>query len=267
MKKILFLNVCVFSVLIFNLARYAPPASGQTTDIPFQVGEKMKFEVKWTFILAGEATLELMPITEIGGKDAYNFSFTVRTSEFVDLFYKVRDKYESYADIDMTHSLFYSRNHEGKSDKETNIDFDWDKQQAQYSRVGESKKREPLSIPEGTFDPLSVFFAFRMNDLDKVKKIEIPVTDGKKVALGRMNVIKREKIKVSGNNYDTFLVEPELGDIGGVFEKSKDAKLQIWVTADSRRIPVRIKSRVIVGSFVADLISYREGTVSEDNTP
>lgn len=265
MKKILFL-ICFVSAFIFNLARPGP-ASGQISDFPFHVGEKMKFEVRWTFVLAGEATLELMPVTKIGGKDAYNFIFTVRTSEFVDLFYKVRDRIEAYTDINMSHSLFYSRSHEGKSSKETSIDFDWDKQQAQYSKEGESRKRDPLSIPEGTFDPLSVFFAFRMNDLDLGKEIDIPVTDGKKVALGRVRVIKRETINVNGTSHDTFLVEPELGDIGGVFEKSKDAKLQIWVTADSRRIPVRIKSRVIVGSFVAELTSYEEGIVSENVNP
>jgi len=259
MKKIL-LFIFIISAFSYNSVLLSP-AQGQTGDLPFHEGERMKFEVKWAFILAGEATLELMPVTKMKGKDAYNFVFTVRTSEFVDLFYKVRDKIESYTDTDMKHSLFYSRNHEGKSKKDTSIDFDWDKYQAQYSTEGESRKREPLSIPEGTFDPLSVFFAFRMNDLDREKTIEIPVTDGKKVAFGRVNVIKRETIEVNGNNYDTFLVEPE------VFEKSKDAKLEIWITADSRRIPVRIKSKVIVGSFTAELVSYQEGGVSEDHSP
>jgi hypothetical protein len=54
-------------------------------------------------------------------------------------------------------------------------------------------------------------------------------------------------------------VGPELGDIGGLFEKIKNAKLQIRVTADSRRIPFRIESSVKVGSFVAELISYNNG--------
>jgi hypothetical protein len=55
--------------------------------------------------------------------------------------------------------------------------------------------------------------------------------------------------------FDTYLVEPDLKDIGGVFRKSKNAKLEVWVTSDNRHIPVKIKSKVIVGSFVAELIS------------
>jgi len=43
--------------------------------------------------------------------------------------------------------------------------------------------------------------------------------------------------------------------VGGVFEKTKDAKIHIWVTADERRIPVRIKSKVAIGSFIGELTS------------
>ena len=266
MKKTLFTKIHLVFAIFLILASF-DQAYGETTDLPFHIGEKMTFKVKWSFILAGEATIELLPITKIKDRDAYHFLFTARTSEFVDIFYKVRDKIESFTDIKMSHSLFYSKRHEAKSGKDSTIDFDWDKEQAQYSRIGKDDKRAPVSILPGTFDPLSVFFAFRINDLEKKKEISLPVTDGKKMATGKVAVIKREVIKVNGVNYDTFLVEPELGEIGGVFEKSKDAKLQIWVTADNHRIPVRIKSKVVVGSFVAELTSYDDGTVSENSSP
>jgi len=86
-------------------------------------------------------------------------------------------------------------------------------------------------------------------------ELEAPVTDGKKCVMGKAKVIRRETIRVRGVAYDTFLVEPGLEHIGGVFEKSKNAKLLVWVTADEACIPVRVKSEVIVGSFVAELIS------------
>jgi hypothetical protein len=111
-----------------------------------------------------------------------------------------------------------------------------------------------------------VFFAFRIHKLHIDDEFSIPVTDGKKNIIGKAKVIKRETIRVLGTRYDTFLVEPELEHVGGVFEKSKDAKLQIWVTADDRRIPVRIKSKVIVGSFVAELTSYEKGFEDESNS-
>jgi hypothetical protein len=263
MKKIIVLTV---HIVFFLLTIYGCFDTAWSYDFPFRSGEKMTFEVTWSHIRAGEAVIELLPIALYNNRDAFHFLFTAKTSEFVDIFYRVRDRIESYADVDMSHSLFYSRSHEGKSVKDTTVEFDWEKNQVQYRRLGENKKREPLPVPEGTFDPLSVFFAFRINNLDLRKEITIPVTDGKKVALGKVNVIKKEIISVKGVKYDTFLVEPELGDIGGVFEKSRDAKLQIWVTADDRCIPVRIKSKVVVGSFVADLIYYSDGSASEKDS-
>ena len=107
----------------------------------------------------------------------------------------------------------------------------------------------------GTFDPLSAFYFIRGLDMANGSAIERPITDGKKCIIGRLKVVKRENIKVKSGTYDTWLIEPELKHVGGVFEKSKNAKLQLWVTADSRRIPVKIKSRVVVGSFVGELVS------------
>jgi hypothetical protein len=49
-------------------------------------------------------------------------------------------------------------------------------------------------------------------------------------------------------------------DVKGVFEKSKDAKMFIWVTADERRMLVKLKSKVVVGSFVAELVEHNYPT-------
>lgn len=95
----------------------------------------------------------------------------------------------------------------------------------------------------------------RLLDLSKASQISVPITDGKKNIHGTVHVLKRETVKLSGEIYDTYLVEPETEGIGGVFKKSKNAKIYVWLTADKRRIPVKIKSKVVVGSFTGELIS------------
>ena len=57
-----------------------------------------------------------------------------------------------------------------------------------------------------------------------------------------------------GQQWDTWLVEPDLSQIKHVFEKNPHARLQIWVTADERRIPVKLQSKIAVGSFTAELV-------------
>jgi hypothetical protein len=223
---------------------------------PFSPGERLTFQVKWGFIPAGEGILEVLPIETVNGKKAYHFLMTTKTYPFIDLFYKVHDTIDSYTDIGMTHSILYKNRTQGKSKRDVIVNFDWEKGKAQYTNFG--KKRKPIPIKPGSFDPLSVFYAFRFHDLRENTEIHAPVTDGKRCVIGRAKIIRRETVKVASGTYETFLAEPELRHIRGVFEKSKHAKLQIWVTADNYRMPVKIKSKVYVGSFIAELISVEQ---------
>ncbi|MFW6114848.1 MAG: DUF3108 domain-containing protein [Thermodesulfobacteriota bacterium] len=220
---------------------------------PFMPGEKLTFEVKWCFIPAGTAILQILPMKWINGVQAYHFVMTTRTYPFVDLFYKVRDRIDAYADASMTHSLLYKNKKEGKSRKDVVVHFDWLKHTAHYSNFGEQSN--PIRIKPGSFDPLSVFYALRLHRLSENSDIQAHVTDGKRCVTGKLKIIRRETVKVASGTYDTLLAEPELRHIRGVFKKSKNAKLQIWVSADRRQIPVKIRSKVSVGSFVAELIS------------
>ena len=222
--------------------------------IPFQPGEKLTYKLKWNFIPAGYAVLEVCPFGKIDNQKAYHFKLQARTNAFVDTIYKVRDEINSYCDQYITHSVSYRKKiHEGRTKRDIVLFFDWLNEKVIYSNF--NKKLEPVSIYPGTFDPLSAFFYFRCINFDNNKSFIAPVTDGKKCILGKALIIKKEKIKVSAGKFETFLVEPEIKHIKGVFEKSKNAKIQIWITSDHRRIPVLFRSKVIVGSFYAELIS------------
>lgn len=227
---------------------------------PFQPGEKMTFKLSWGIIPAGTATLEVLPMASVNGQAAYHFLLTARSNKFIDTFYKVRDRIEGYADITMTSSLLYRKIQcEGRTRRNVRITFDWDKMQAQYIRT--DKRKAPVAIQQGCFDPLSVFYYMRLLDLKKNGVIERPITDGKRSVIGKTKVVKRQTIKVPGGTYDTFLLEPDLKDVRGVFEKSKESTIKLWVTADQRRLLVKIESKVAVGSFVGELISYEKGVV------
>jgi len=244
-----------FLIIIFITGCILPcNAKTHTTDFPFSPGEKLTFKLKWYFIPAGEAVLEVLPIENIGGIKAYHFVLIVKTNQFFDTIYKIRDRIDSYTDIGMTRSILYKkRKAGGKHQRDIVVSFNWDRNEAQYSNFG--RKRKPVSLLPGSLDPLSIFYYSRICDLRKKVILQRPVTDGKKCVIGSGKVIKRETIKLKNGKYDTYLLEPELKDLSGVFRKSKNATIKIWITADKRKIPVRIKSKVIVGSFVAELVS------------
>jgi len=252
-------NLTVIYLLLSLLTLVSSTASIQAgpSKVPFHPGEKLTFILKWEMIPAGEATLEVLPMEIFKGVKSYHFVLTAKSNNFIDIFYKVRDRIDAYTDAEVSRSLFYKKKQrEGSHKRDVTVDFNWKKKEAQYTFFG--KKEKAISILPGTFDPLSAFYFTRFIDNRKVNTfIERPVTDGKKIIMGRAYIKKRETIKVQSGTYDTFLVEPEIKDLGGVFKKSKDAKIQVWVTADHRHMPVQIKSKVVVGSFIGELVSAR----------
>jgi len=145
------------------------------------------------------------------------------------------------------------KQHEGSCKRDITVTFDWEEMTAQYDNAG--KKREPVTIFPGTFDLVSLFYAFRLQDLKEHTELQAPVTDGRKLVIGRAQVFSKQKVRVAGRDFETLLVEPDLKDAGGVFEHSEDAKLRVWLTPDASHIPVKVTCRAPVGHFIAELDS------------
>ena len=127
------------------------------------------------------------------------------------------------------------------------VEFDLENLEAHYTNNDNS--HDPIAILQGTIDPLASLYYIRNNTLQKGTDITRPITDGKKNVIGKAKVIKRQTVTIRGKKYKTYLVEPDLKDVRGVFEKSKKSKTKLWFTDDDRRLLVKVKSKVVVGSF------------------
>lgn len=222
--------------------------------MPFAPGEKLMFDLKWGIIPAGTALLEVLPVETLDGIPVYHFVLTARTNSFVDIFYKVRDRIEGYANLDMTHSVLYTaRQQEGDYEYDIVVTFDWQKHEAQYVNFG--KEKAPIAIQPGTFDPLSILYAVRCMDIAGNSRLEGLVTDGKGYVSGEVKVLKQETLTLPAGTYTTYKLEPDTKGIGGVFKKSKNAKIYLWVTDDEYYMPVKLQSKVVIGSFTGELVS------------
>ncbi|GAB6057921.1 DUF3108 domain-containing protein [Desulfonatronum parangueonense] len=221
-------------------------------EFSFSPGEVLRYNVRWGVIPAAHATLEVHPRAQLHGRPAHHFVMTTRTNSFADYFYRYRNYIDSFTEIDMSRSLAFNKQEEERS-RHRNVDvlFDWNRQVARISEKGQT--RDGAELVDGTFDPLSIFYVFRTQPLEVGEELSVPVSDGKKLVQGVARVVAREEISIDDRVFDCFVVEPDLQDLGGVFRKSPDAALQIWVTADESRLPVRVRSKVVVGYFTAEL--------------
>jgi hypothetical protein len=250
-------GICrIFGALLFSLLICfgGNVSSASETYIPFQPGEKFIFKLRWGVVPAGEASLEVKELDNIKGVEAYHFVMKARSNSFFDVFFKVRDHIDSFTDTAMNHSLYYRKDQlEGKTKRNIRVYFDWQNNEAEYVFI--NRKRKTISLLPGTFDPLAIFYYTRTLDMRDRSEFERPVTDGSKNMLGKLRIIGRQKVTVDAGTFDTLLLEPDLQRVDGVFAKKARAKILIWVTDDNRKLPIKLKSKAKVGSFVAELAS------------
>ena len=71
-----------------------------------------------------------------------------------------------------------------------------------------------------------------------------------------VKVLGRETVKLKSGTFDCFKVQPIL--LGEGLFKAK-GEVIIWLSADERRIPVKMKSKIFIGAISATMTSYTPG--------
>jgi hypothetical protein len=216
--------------------------------VPFGAGEKLVFSVQYGLVTAGEATLEVRNLAAIAGRPSYRIVSDARTNDFFSKFFTVRDRYESYMDTTSLYSLRYEKHvREGKFKSDDAVDFDQIAHRAVY-------KDKTVPIPPRTQDVLSALYYVRTLPLEVGQSISVANhTDGKNYPLV-IKVLGREHVKVDAGEFDCVIVEPILRG-PGVF--TQQGRLTVWLTDDGRRMPVLMKSKVVIGHVAAILKSYQ----------
>ena len=209
------------------------------------------YKGKWGPIPAGEVSLEVLPEETINGVAVYHFSMTTKTNSAVDLIYKIREREDSFVDSDMTHSILYKKREESNHPRDIIVNFDWNKFEATHTNFG--LKSPPIHILPGTFDPLALLYILRLKDLKENSVIEIPVTDGHINYAVKATVGKRDVIEIQGKRYPAVEVTLDMDRLEKVVKKSDNPQLRIWYSADEKKIPLRMSSRVGIVYFVFEL--------------
>lgn len=230
-------------------------------DLPFMPGEKIYYTLRWGIFDVGHAVLEFSGPLSRDGEEVWMIELTAQTNMFADRIFKVRDYNAVWVDKDFKRPVYYVKTqNEGYTHHDVTVTFDWEKNQACYADKG--VPRDPIPIEPGSWDPLAITYAVRTLDLNGVDHVSVPSTDGKKFTRTEINLEGRANIRVPAGRFDTIVLKPDTKDLGGVFKKSKDSGITIWFTNDARHLPVRMASKVAVGSFVAEM-DHIEGPGAE----
>ncbi len=227
----------------------------------FQAGEEITYKLyyNWNFVWlsAGEVTFR---VKELGNE--YHFSARGRTYKSYEWFYRVNDKYDTYANKETLLPRLSIRDiEEGGYRRYDRVSIDQKNRKAVSLRgkTRDEAEEENFSLSNCMHDILSIIYYTRnLNFNDMRVNQEIPVKiffdrEEHPLKVRYLGTEDRKKVKGQGR-YDTHVFSPQV-IAGDVFKA--DDQMKVWVSNDQNRIPVLIESPVSVGSVKCVLESYK----------
>lgn len=222
----------------------------------FVRGEKLTFRVAFNSALTGsitggKATLEVKDENKIlNGRSTYHVVGEGKTTGFIELFYKVNDRFESYFDQDALISWkFTRRTRENNYKKDDIVIF----RQNDHLAVSLAKV---MKVPANMQDVISAFYYARTLDISGLEPggiIEVPFFLDDSVYNSRVIFKGTETIKTKLGKFRCIAFRPMVAT-GYAFDDPYP--ITIWITDDKNRLPILIESEQSVGRARVELISY-----------
>lgn len=219
----------------------------------FNRGELLTFRMHYGIVEAGVATLGITEEEkEIAGRKTYHVIGLGQSRGAFDLFFKVRDRYETYIDDkSIVPWIFLRHVNEGGYKIDQSYVFN------HYSEKVNVGENEMYDIEPNMQDMLSAFYAARNLDLGAAKPGEtysIKCFMDKEVWPLKVKFIGRETITTDLGTFKCLKYRP-IVQKGRVFKHEED--LNIWITDDKNHIPILGQADVLVGSIKAELKAYK----------
>jgi len=230
---------------------WAAPAGELSSARSFQVGEQLTYDISWLNITAGTAVMAIGDAGTDGTRPLVKLLTTAQSRPAITKFFPVDNRVESVvnpATLLPEHLIFKRR--EGK--KKEDIEYNFHQQEGTVTAV-KGGTPETLEIPPGTQDVISCLYYARS---------ELSLQPGSSLTMNVFHDKKNRKIEARVEEIETLsgpwgkvetarvlVVMP----FQGLF--LNQGNIRVWFTTDDRRIPVRMKAKIIIGSIVADLVS------------
>lgn len=220
----------------------------------FDTGEKLSFKIAFSSMLtgnitAGNATMEVMPQKKtLNNRNTYHVVAKGSTSGFVEFFYKVNDKYETFIDDEAFVPLkSTSRIRENNYKRDDTVYFNHKEQIAK-------RKLKRTKISANSQDMLSAFYYARTQNISNLKQgdyLQIPFLLNDSLYVSKVVFSGKETIKTKKGTFNCVVFKPMVAT-GKMFDESYPVTM--WLTDDNKRLPILIEMKLSVGKMRIELI-------------
>jgi len=214
-------------------------------------GERLEYRVGYKFITAGRAYFSIAPEPVMReGRPCYDINFEVRSLESLDWLYRVRDRYRTILDVGGIFPWEFEQHiREGNFHRDFYARFD----QRNHKAI---TTEGTFDVPPYVHDIVSAFYYVRTLDLRKYPKGSViqlqNFFDRKTHDLG-VRILGRNTVEVESGTFRCIVIEPLIKE-GGLFKS--DGRILIWLSDDDRKIPVKVSTRIPIGTIDAELTGY-----------
>ena len=202
--------------------------------------EILAYSIEWRLITAGTARL-----TWGGEQDAWQAKLHVESAGLISKFYRVLDDYTAALSPDLCTLNAHITAEEGRRNRETHLTFDPRTRKA--NRVEKDRLTNAvvdshnIDIPPCVHDVVGGLYFLRTLRLEPGQNTQVPVSDGKKSVMARVEAQQREEVKTPAGTHQTLRYEVFLfNDV--LYHRA--GRLYVWLTDDARKVPVQIRVRL-----------------------
>jgi hypothetical protein len=216
----------------------------------FGAGERLVFDVNYGFITAGEAVMWIPRYDTVAGRVCYRVEFQVNSLPSFSWIYRVEDRYYTFIDVQTIAPWRFEQHiREGNYRRDFVAEFD---QLKHIAKTSEGRYETPPYV----HDIMSAFYYARTMDYSQSKTGDIyTLFNFYKDTTHELGVkfLGRQELEVEAGTFNTVVVEPLVKE-GGLFKS--EGRIVIWLTDDELKIPVRVNTKVIIGSIDTELREY-----------
>lgn len=249
-----FIKYFLFAALLTGLS-FSQNEYRELPNNSWGFGERLSFEISYGFITAAEAFFTISPSpVVINGRETYEVNFETNSRPSFDVIYKVRDSYKSYIDTRGIFPWKFEQHiREPKFTKDFEVNFLPDSAKVKTKENNNAVKE--YQAPAYVQDIISAFYYVRTMDLSKYKDgetISVPAFNDDKQFPLSVKIVGRETVDVAAGEFKTIIVQPMLSE--GFTNKTSD--IFVYLSDDDRKIPVKVKMKIVIGALVGELTEY-----------
>jgi hypothetical protein len=213
--------------------------------VPFTVGERMEYDVKFSWKSVGSGVMEVKEIVDVRGRPSWHTVFSIRGGI---PFFRVNDRMESWFDVFTLDSRRFHQFIEEGGYKRRRM-YELFPERAVFR---EDAKDEQASVNHPLDDGSFLYFV-RTIPLEVGKVYEVPRYFNPAANPVRIKVLRRDTIRVPAGEFPTVVLQPTFQS-RGLF--SEDGKAEVWISDDPFRFMVQMKTSLKIGSINLYLRRY-----------